>query len=106
MARILAQVGLVADGPVAAREERRPFWLWPCNAPTWVLWLRLQTQWRTAGTGMGGSRATGLDYAAVWATLTGLRVRKPHEVFEHLQQMERAALRAWGEQAARQQRGR
>jgi hypothetical protein len=50
---------------------------------------------------MAGQR-TGLDYAAVWATLDGLRVRKPREVFEHVQLMERAALQAWEERRQRE----
>lgn len=99
MARILAQVGLRPDGDVAPRIEAAPWYLWPCNLPTWHLWLRLQTQWRQAG--MAGQPA-GLDYAAVWAVLQGLRVRKPREVFEHLQGMERAALTAWAERRERE----
>ena len=103
MARILAQVGVAADGVAVGRPPAEPWHLWPCNVRTWGLWMRLQTQWRTGG--MGG-QPTGLDYAAVWATLERLGVRRRREVFEHLQAMERAALTAWGERREQEQRRR
>lgn len=99
MARILAQVGAVAvdaDGAECAvrvaRTMAAPWYLWPCNVPTWNLWSRVQTQWRV---GMAG--ATGLDYAGVWAVLhnSRLRPRQARLHFERIQSMERAALKVW-----------
>ena len=60
------------------------------NWETVMLFMRVQTQWRT---GFGGP--TGLDYTAVFQTMDRLRVADPEgEVFAGLQVMESAALRA------------
>ena len=62
----------------------------PENWDTVGMWMRVQTQWRTAGFG----NAVGLDYSAVWATLNGLRIKNKAEIFDGLQVMELAALAA------------
>lgn len=55
-----------------------------------MLFLRVQTQWRYS---FGG--ATGLDYQAVFTTMDRLRVVDTDGlIFEGLQVMEAAALRA------------
>jgi hypothetical protein len=60
------------------------------NWPTVQLWLRIQTQWRVSG--MGGP--VGLDYTAVEAAMRMLRLRNRTELFDGLQVMEVAALKA------------
>lgn len=76
-------------------------YLWPCNLPTWLLWLRLQSQWRRGAMG----ERTGLDYASVLAYLRDIAPSKTKErqaQFAGLQAMEFAALRVWDEQRAMQ----
>lgn len=54
-----------------------------------MLFMRVQTQWRT-----GPAGPSGLDYAGVLSALRFLRVRPSPEFFDDLQVMESAALRA------------
>lgn len=79
------------------------FWLWPECLPLWAAWCALQTQWRRVG--MGGEMC-GLDYAAACAWLQAhgyghSRQRNLRQALGDLQAMERAALNAWAEQAAK-----
>lgn len=67
------------------------FEVWPENWETFVLFTRLETQWREDS--MSGKRL-GLDYAGVEALLRLHRVPKRAAVFEDLCAMERAALKA------------
>ena len=103
MARILAQAGVRAvdeagaDAPAARMDDATPCHLWPCNFGVWTLWLDVQTQWRS---GMAGR--TGLDYAGVRVVVDRRMPRRQRgEAFDALCSMERAALRAWGEQRER-----
>lgn len=54
---------------------------------------RMETQWRLVLT-MGGGIFTGLDYAAVFASMAGLRVcpARRRQLFADLQTMEAAAI--------------
>lgn len=63
--------------------------MWPDNWPIVMMWLRLQTQWRTS---MGGP--IGLDYSVLpwFFKLYGTDNEK--ELLEGLQVMEAAALSA------------
>lgn len=86
---------------VVRREGTGPdkCYLWPCNLPTWNIWQRLQTQWRTGP--MGGR--DGLDYAAVIRYLqevVRLRPRHFQRVFAELQAMEFAAQDEYDKLAA------
>lgn len=89
----LATFGLVRDG--AVDEDTGEAYLWPENREAWGLWLVMQTQWRV---GMGG--ATGLDYAAMQATLglTGVKKKQWPEMFQLIRAMEIATLDEWGKQ--------
>lgn len=73
-----------------ATAESTDFEVDPENWETVMLFLRIQTQWIQ---GPGG--ATGLNYLAVFATMDRLKVQDPEgALFEGLQIMERAALKA------------
>lgn len=100
MARILAQAGVRAVDDAGAadsaarQDDAAAYHLWPCNVCVWRLWLGVQTQWRS---GMAGR--TGLDYAGVRVVVDRRMPRRQRgEAFDALCSMERAALRAWGEQ--------
>lgn len=71
------------------------FGVWADNWPAVMAWLRVETQWRTAG--MAGVM-TGLDYAAVisWVQLFVKRGERK-EIMQAIQTMERAALDAMAE---------
>lgn len=69
-------------------------YLWPCNAPLWLLWQDLQTQWRVGGMGT----PTGLDYASVRAYLDDTEPPPDctrAQVWAALRACERATLDAW-----------
>lgn len=96
MTEVLAAMGLeqVADDTPAPVLD--VCYLWPCNAPVWRLWQRVQTQWRV---GMNGR--TGLDYVAVLAFMRevlGMHRKARAESLLALQAMEFAALEVWAEQ--------
>ena len=67
----------------------------PDNWETVMLFLRVQTQWRH-----GFNGPTGLDYQGVEAAMRMARVARTVELFEGLQVMEFAALKAFQERAA------
>lgn len=69
-------------------EEDKDFGIWPENVATLQTFMSLKTQWRVGP--LGGF--LGLDYPGVQAALALRRVKKPGQVFEDLQAMERAAL--------------
>jgi len=87
----LAVFGLVAMRNVETPDE---LYLWPENVATWNLFHALSTQWLV---GMGG--ATGLNYEAVNIVMNHRRIarRDRNRVFEEIQVMERATLKAWSE---------
>jgi hypothetical protein len=72
------------------------FEVWPENWDAVQMFLRCQTQWRTAG--MGG--VLGLDYVAVSWLLRLYRVRDQRAVLEDLQTMEAAVLEAMAEKGS------
>ena len=95
----LASFGLQQDDAAAAPAPADKCYLWPCNVRTFVIWQRLQTQWRVGGMG----DRTGLDYDAVIRYLHHVERLKPKahgEVFRGLQVMEWAALEVWAEKQA------
>lgn len=65
--------------------------MWPENWPAVELFLGCATQWRVDG--MSGA-VLGLDYQGVEALMRIRRVRDRAALFDDLQIMERAALRA------------
>lgn len=69
------------------------FEVYPENWDALLLFLALQTQWRTGG--MGGR--LGLDYPAVEVVMRLRQVSDQAGMFSHLQAMEIAALDAEGE---------
>jgi hypothetical protein len=89
----LAAFGLPASAAKSFEDDACK--VWPCNWKTVMLFVALQTQWRT---GMGG--ATGLDYAAIppTAKLSGIKLNQ--ERFAGLRVMEQEALKVMGERAA------
>jgi hypothetical protein len=76
----------------------REVYLWPCNAPVWALWQRVQTQWQV---GLGG--LTGLRYEGVRVVMgfSSLPKKERAWAFECLQGMERAALKVFESQRER-----
>lgn len=74
-------------------EEPELFSVWPENAPTLDLFLRMATQWRVAP--MGG--VIGFDYNALDVVIRRCEVECTPEMFDDLQAMERAALAVMNE---------
>lgn len=76
-------------------------YLWPECVDAWRHWCTLQTQWRV---GMAG--ATGLDYAAVRATLdiAGLAGDELREVFACIRAAEAAVLEVHADAREREAR--
>ncbi|MCV2349338.1 DUF1799 domain-containing protein [Paucibacter sp. Y2R2-4] len=71
-----------------------PLEIWPENWTVLQLFLRLQTQWRFKPCGT----LQGLRYDAVEAVMRLGQMKRRRRLFEHLQEMETAALEAWDEQ--------
>lgn len=72
-----------------AIEQSDSFEIWPENVEPLNLFLRLKTQWR-----MGPLGPVGLDYAGVRAGLAMMGKRMSAVLFEDIQAMETAALKA------------
>ena len=68
-------------------EREADFEVWPENEEAGLLFLRVQTQWRTSMAGV-----TGLDYASVVATAKLYSIEDLPSVFEDLQVMEITAM--------------
>ena len=68
-------------------EREADFEVWPENEEAVLLFLRVQTQWRTSMAGV-----TGLDYASVVATAKLYSIEDLPSVFEDLQVMEITAM--------------
>lgn len=82
---------MLAWGFDDADFERPPVAVWPENRQAVIVFMAMQTQWRT---GMNGY--TGLDYSAlpeVWR-VTGTRRTQRKDVFMNLRIIELAALAA------------
>lgn len=73
----------------AAIEDADTIEIWPENVDSLTLFMRVQTQWR-----VGPAGPSGLDYAGVSSALRLMRSRPSPELFDDLQAMETAALRA------------
>lgn len=73
-------------------------YLWPCNVPTYAIWIRIQSQWRIGGMG----ERTGLDYSGIETYLRCVErippTRQWAEIWGGLQAMEAAALDVWTQQ--------
>ena len=78
-----AMMGIALPEP----EREADFEVWPENEEAVLLFLRVQTQWRTSMAGV-----TGLDYASVVATAKLYSIEDLPSVFEDLQVMEIAAM--------------
>lgn len=72
----------------SALPEIEDFDVWQDNVDALNVFLRLSTQWKVAG--MGGF--TGLDYLALEAVLRLTNTSSTPELFDDIQEMERAAL--------------
>lgn len=74
--------------------------VWPENHRAFEVFSAMQTQWRIAPRGMGGSSPIGLDYQALHAVmgLMGVPKKEQQSVFLDVQIMEIAALKTVGEQ--------
>ena len=68
-------------------EREADFEVWPENEEAVLLFLRVQTQWRTSMAGV-----TGLDYASIVATAKLYSIEDLPSVFEDLQVMEITAM--------------
>jgi|TARA_R100000700_G_scaffold10660_2_gene15517 hypothetical protein len=78
-----AMMGIALPEP----EKDDDFEVWPENEEAVLLFLRVQTQWRTSMAGV-----TGLDYASVVATAKLYSIEDLPSVFEDLQVMEITAM--------------
>jgi len=80
--------------------DEQAFCLFPDCVDSWVLWTRVQTQWRTAG--VDGNRI-GLDYAGVRSFMlahgygSGKR-RSERRALGDIQVMEATAMNVWASQ--------
>jgi hypothetical protein len=72
---------------MALPEVSDDFEVWPQNWPAVEMFMRVQTQWRTAMNGV-----IGLDYTALAWLLTLYEVKDQRSLLEDLQVMEAAAL--------------
>lgn len=81
------------EGEPVEPDFATPLAVWPENWPVLQLFLRLQTQWRFTPNGA----LQGLRYDAAAQVMRLLKLRKQRRLFEHLQEMEQAALEAWDE---------
>jgi len=77
--------------PAAPDED---FKVWPDNWSIVEMFLRLQTQWRTAMNGL-----VGLDYAAAEWLFRLYEVDDPRSLLEGLQVMEAAAISKMNERS-------
>lgn len=75
-------------------EEPEDFELWPDHWDAWMVFLRVQSQWKLV-VGMGGALWTGLDYQGVDMVLRKVvRDEDRHlVVLDQLQVMEQEALK-------------
>lgn len=83
--------GNVVAEAFAKAAERAEIQVWPENWPTFQLFARMSTQWRV---GFGG--ATGLCYEALYPLIDRMNLNPMEwdQVFDDVQEMENAALRA------------
>lgn len=87
-----AAIGLAPAWPATTTE---PLYLWPENVRSWQLFIAVNTQWNVGPTG-----AVGLNYLGVEVVMRrGWRIKRRDEqrLFNDIQIMERATLRAWQE---------
>lgn len=76
------------------REEPEDFELWPQHWEAWMVFLRVQSQWKLA-VGMGGALWLGLDYHGVDMVLRKVVPDDSRhlEILDQLQVMEQEALK-------------
>lgn len=74
-------------------DDDGPLVVWPENWPVVKLFLLLQTQWRRTAEGALDS----LRWDAAELAMKRLRLKHKRRLFEHLVEMEHAALEAWHE---------
>lgn len=82
-----------APADLVEAERTRPvevIGIWAENRTPWLLWVDVQTQWRSGWEGM----ATGLDYAGVMAVARWMGIEPAPDLFADLRAMETATLRA------------
>ena len=79
--------------PGAEQAGGEPLEVWPENWPAVGLFLRLQTQWARDWNG----RRTGLRYEAVEAAVNLMGLTDKATVFDHIVEMQHAALEAFDE---------
>lgn len=86
---------LAAFGLKLENEPSNEVEVWEENMTAARLFNSLQTQWRWKPNG----RAAGLDYAAAWATMPMIGIKKKHrtDAFSRLQIMEQAGIKAINE---------
>jgi hypothetical protein len=93
-------MGITIVGEIPLSPEEEDFCVWPENWETFIMFIRLGTQWNVAG--MGG--ISGLNYPGVWTLLDRYlhknTIEERLEMFEDLQAMERAALKVLNKKAA------
>lgn len=77
------------------RAEPDVLYLWSDMVGAWMWWLRLQTQWRRAASGVG----VGLDYQAVRAAFDMADEPRSNwpSLFSDLQAMESGAMQGCSE---------
>jgi hypothetical protein len=71
--------------------------VWEESREPWLLWVDVQTQWRSGWEGM----ITGLDYAGVMAVCRWKRIKTTPDLFADLRVMEAATLEALAERRDR-----
>ncbi|KMK68584.1 DUF1799 domain-containing protein [Puniceibacterium sp. IMCC21224] len=89
-----AAMGVAFEAEAPGDDDGDTFAVWACNWESVTAFLGCQTQWRTAPRNRGYVHL-GLDYGAVDIVLR--RMGAADRVFEDLQDMELAALAAFGE---------
>ncbi|MGY9046326.1 hypothetical protein P775_11040 [Puniceibacterium antarcticum] len=89
-----AEMGVTFETDAPAQDDGDAFAVWARNWDSLLAFLNCQTQWRTASRNNGYVHL-GLDYVAVDVVLR--RSGADDGVFADLQEMELAALAAFGE---------
>lgn len=92
--KVAAMLGLYIVADDRAASEPREFYLWPENVPAWNLFCKVRTQWNT-----DNGEPTGLNYPGVEVVMRKHRIKRSEEldVFNKIQAMEEATLKAWSE---------
>ncbi|NYE62187.1 hypothetical protein FHW58_003402 [Duganella sp. 1224] len=91
---VAAMFGLYIVTDDRAALEPQEFHLWPENVPAWNLFCKVLTQWNT-----DNGEPTGLNYPGVEVVMRKHRIKRSEELnmFNKIQAMEEATLKAWSE---------